>query len=64
MNIEDLQTTEGTIEVLRGSGIWELIAIGNILAQLVEENKLLKAQALSVKQFMQSQEDFNNDRYA
>jgi len=64
MNIEDLQTTEGAIEVLRSSGIWELIAIGNILVKLVEENKLLKAQALSVKQFMQSQEDFENDRYA
>lgn len=64
MNIEDTKTTEEAIQILRSSGIWELVAIGNILSKLLEENKLLKAQALSVKQFMISQEDFKNDRYA
>jgi len=64
MNTEDTKTTEDAIQILRSSGIWELVAIGNILSKLLEENKLLKAQALSVKQFMISQEDFKNDRYA
>lgn len=58
MNTEDTKTTEDAIQILRGSGIWELVAIGNILSKLLEENKLLKAQALSVKQFMISQENF------
>jgi hypothetical protein len=58
MNTEDTKTTEDAIQILRSSGIWELVAIGNILSKLLEENKLLKAQALSVKQFMISQENF------
>ena len=64
LNQEDIVTAKAIARQLQDSPSDNLVIVGLLLSRLIEENEQLKARALSVKQFVISQEDFNNDRYA
>ena len=64
LNQEDITTAKAIARQLQDSPSDNLVIVGLLLSRLIEENEQLKARALSVKQFVISQEDFNNDRYA
>ena len=61
---EDIVTAKAIARQLKDSPSDNMVIVGLLLSRLIEENEQLKARALSVKQFVISQEDFNNDRYA
>lgn len=64
LNQEDITTAKAIARQLQDSPSDNLVIVGLLLSRLIEENEQLKARALSVKQFVISQEDFQNDRYA